>query len=173
MKYSRSAGLVFGLTVAAVAISALPSARYLPVEFIRPMKAVSVALPQGWAFFTKDPTKAADLAYVQREGVWVPVVHALPLTDATGISRRARAIDVEIAALAEAADGKFGSCPAGADIQSCAADAPHVRREFEHVDPPLCESILIRRMKPVPFAYGTRVVSMPSRMVIAHARCGS
>jgi hypothetical protein len=173
MKYSRSAAVVFGLLVAAVALSALPSSRYLPVEIIRPVKAVSVALPQGWAFFTKDPSKAADLAYVHRDGAWVPVVDALPLTDAVGISRHARAIDAEVAALAEAADGDFGACAAGADVQRCAADAPRVRQEFEKVEPPLCEPVLIRRMEPVPFAYGTRVVSMSSTVVIVRAECSS
>lgn len=173
MKYSRSAAVVFGPIVVAVALSALPSSRYLPVEMIRPIKAVSVALPQGWAFFTKDPSTAADLAYVRRDGVWVPVVDALPLTDAVGISRQARAIDAEVAALAEAADGKFGSCNAGVNVQRCATDAPRVRQQFEQVAPPLCESVLIRRSEPVPFAYGTRVVSMPSKVVIVHAECSS
>lgn len=173
MKYARSATAVFGLVVTAVALSALPSSRYLPVDVVRPIRALSVALPQGWAFFTKDPTEAADLAYVRRDATWVPVVDAMPLTDAVGLSRQARAVDAEVATLAAAADGHFTACAAGADLQRCATNAPRVLREFERVEPPLCEPVLIRRAEPIPFAYGTRVSSMPSMVVIVRAACPS
>jgi hypothetical protein len=173
MKYSKSAAAVFGLLVAAVALSAPPSSRYLPAGFVRPVKAVSVAFPQGWAFFTKDPTEANDAAYVRHGGKWVPIVEALPLIDAAGVSRQARAIDAEVAALAAASDEAFVSCAAGADLQRCAADAPMVNRPFKQSDPPLCGPVLIRRIEPIPFAYGTRVVSMPSKVVIAHAECSA
>jgi hypothetical protein len=173
VKYARSAVAVYGLVVTAVALSALPSSRYLPVEVVRPIRAVAVALPQGWAFFTKDPTEAADHAYVRRDATWVPVVAAVPPTDAIGLSRHARAVDAEVAALVAAADGHFTACAAGADLQRCATNAPRVRREFERVEPPLCEPVLIRRAEPIPFAYGTRVSSMPSKVVIVHAACPS
>lgn len=162
---------MFGLLVAAVALSSLPSARYFPAELTRTVKAVAVSSPQGWAFFTKDPTKASEVAYLKREGRWIPVVDALSTPDAMGVSRRARAIDAEVAALAQTAGDTSASCAANADVQRCAASAPLVRHEFERAAPPVCEPVLIRKMEPVPFAYGTRVHAMPSQVVIVDAQC--
>lgn len=171
MKHGKSAAAVFGLLVAAVALSSLPSARYFPAGLTRAVRAVSVSSPQGWAFFTKDPTEAADQAYLKRGESWVPVVEALELPDAMGLSRRARAIDAEVAALAQAVGTTSSSCAANADVQRCAAVAPRLRHRFELAAPPVCEPVLIRKREPIPFAYGTRVSAMPSKVVIVDAQC--
>ncbi|WP_181419613.1 hypothetical protein [Curtobacterium sp. MCJR17_043] len=171
MKHGKSAAAVFGLLVTAVALSSLPSARYFPAGLTRAVKAVAVSSPQGWAFFTKDPTEAADLAYLKRGGRWVPVVDALPTADAMGLSRRARAIDAEVAALSQAAGDASSSCAANADVQRCALAAPRVQHQFELAAPPVCEPVLIRKREPIPFAYGTRVSAMPSKVVIVDAQC--
>jgi hypothetical protein len=173
VRYSRSAGVFFGTLVAAVTLSALPSSRYLPVDLVRPAKAVAIAAPQGWAFFTKDPTETADLAYVRRDRHWVVAIDTLTAVDRTGVSRTARAMDAEVSALMAGHGDVFGSCPANADINRCAEDAPRTRRNFVDLKPPLCGPVLVRRITPVPFAYGTRVAAMPSKVVIVDVACGA
>lgn len=171
MRFTRSAIAVYATLLIAVVLSALPSSRYLPVETTRLVKAISVASPQGWAFFTRDPTSENNLAYVERDGRWVPVVDALRLLDAAGISRVARSIDAEVAALSSKAGLLSTECAAGSDVQVCASRAPETSVHFDTTQAPLCEPVLIRTMKPVPFAYGTRVSSMPSKVVIVRATC--
>lgn len=171
MKYKKSAAVVYGAVTMAVVTSALPASRYLPAEAARAVKAVAVAMPQGWAFFTKDPTTAAEQPYVKRGERWIPVPEALALADAIGLSRKARAVDSEVASLAEAVDDSFVQCAAGADVQECARRANSVERSFPALVTPLCEPVLIRRAKPIPFAYGTRVSSMPSELAIARVDC--
>lgn len=171
MKHRKSAIAVYGTVVAAIVLSSVPSSRYLPISLVEPIRAISVALPQGWAFFTRDPTEQADSPYVSRHGQWVPVSDALPWRDAVGLTRRARAVDAEVSSLEIAANTKGVDCATDEDLQRCAEQAPHVRQRFDAAVPPLCEPVLVKSARPIPFAYGTRVSAMPSTIVVVDVEC--
>lgn len=124
MKFKRSAIAVYALVVAAVVVSAIPASRYLPAELTRASKALSVALPQGWAFFTKDPTEAEVHAYVERDGIWVPIESAQSAADSMGLSRHNRSVSAQIATVVASVEVEGAECKSEADIQKChAADS--------------------------------------------------
>ncbi|WP_417554421.1 SdpA family antimicrobial peptide system protein [Microbacterium sp.] len=157
--------------MAAVVISAVPASRYLPAEFTRAAKALSVALPQGWAFFTKDPTEAEVHAYVERDGIWVPIESAQSTADSMGLSRHNRSVSAQIATVIASVGVEGTDCDSGSDIQQCASSAPRVKQRFDGERPPVCGSLLLRTMVPVPFAYGTRVSTMPSTVMVVNIDC--
>jgi len=171
VKHKRTAIALYALVVAAIVVSAIPASRYLPAEVTRASNALSVALPQGWAFFTKDPTEAEVHAYVERDGIWVPIESAQNVADSMGLSRHNRAVSAQIATVVASTDVEGTDCESGAVVQDCASEAAHTSQAFEGERPPLCEPVLLRTMEPVPFAYGTRVSSMPSTVMVVDIEC--
>lgn len=171
MKYKRTAIALFTLVVVAVVVSAIPASRYLPAELTRASNALSVALPQGWAFFTKDPTEAEVHAYVERDGIWVPIESAQNIADSVGITRHNRAVSAQVATLVASLDVEDAECDSDANLQECASAAPRTQQSFDDNRPPVCEPLLLRTMKPVPFAYGTRVGTMPSSVTVVNIEC--
>lgn len=171
MRHKGAAIVLYGLLVVAVVASAVPASRYLPAELTRVSKALSVALPQGWAFFTKDPAEAEVHPYVERDGTWVPIESAQPVADSVGLTRHNRAVGAQVATLVASLDAEGVECPSDGDLQQCASDAPRIHQSFPKEAPPVCEPLLLRTMEPVPFAYGTRVQTMPSTVLVVNIDC--
>ncbi|MGO4489032.1 hypothetical protein [Microbacterium sp. 2RAF4] len=130
-----------------------------------------MALPQGWAFFTKDPTEAEVHAYVERDGIWVPIESAQSVADSMGLSRHNRSVSAQIATVVASVEVEGAECKSEADIQDCASEAPRAEQTFDGAKPPVCEPLLLRTMEPVPFAYGTRVSTMPSSVMVVDIDC--
>jgi antimicrobial peptide system SdpA family protein len=122
------------------------------------LKVVAGIIPQGWAFFTKDPQSAEIVAY--RPGAdGLTSLQATPQTRVEnwwGLTRTQRAQGPEIAALSNKA--KWRSCVDGEPTAQCvdrAAQYVKVTNGAPH--PTLCGKVVLVQEKPVEWSFRTFV----------------
>jgi antimicrobial peptide system SdpA family protein len=115
--------------------------------------------PQGWAFFTRDPSEA-DLLYYRAESLeplWVTPQGRLE--NAFGVSRTQRAQGPEAAALlTEVSEDQWHECGRGMSLAECAAEAeagaPAPLQVANNAPiQTLCGDILMTQSEPVPWSY--------------------
>jgi antimicrobial peptide system SdpA family protein len=132
--------------------------------------------PQGWAFFTRDPREAVDWAY--RPG---PPLAPLLYPNASprnlfGLSRGARALNVELAALLVDLP-KSAWRPCDDRLERClaqdAGETVAVLNRF--AGRRICGALVVERQPPVPWAWGRGhdTVHMPSSVARLDVRCGA
>jgi antimicrobial peptide system SdpA family protein len=130
--------------------------------------------PQGWAFFTRDPREPVDEAYRPGERL-VPILY--PNSSARnlfGFSRRARAQNVEMAALLlEVPASAWKECRA--PLRRCLEVAPGCAVAVANVSVTrqICGPVVVERQPPVPWAWGrsTGRIHMPSKVVRLEVAC--
>lgn len=173
---------VFSLLLAAVwgilfVYVALPSLPYNP---IRPPRADLVKLhsivPQGWAFFTRDPREARNLAFRRAGEGWVSALwapHARP-ANAFGLNRASRAQGVELGLLLSevSSPGLWVGCEA--QPQDCLERA-QIAARVRNISPKptLCGTIGLARQPPIPWAWlsARERIVMPSQVVKLEVAC--
>lgn len=134
-----------------------------------------VLAPQGWAFFTRSPREARQLAYGRGREGWKNATkgpHA-QLRNALGLDRGSRAQGVEIALLMSAAGaGEWQGCEGA--VLGCLDTVPRgpaVRNGSPN--PSLCGTVAIVNRPPVPWAWvrSPEPVEMPSRILPLEVSC--
>lgn len=133
-------------------------------------------MPQGWAFFTRDPQEATDSVYEHGSAEWRKVAEFRARSRSIGeLFQRARIIHVELAhVLTQVRSNEWTQCVDG--VASCTARGSHShvvvenRSSFRN----LCGSYLVERQPPVPWAWSSSRLElyMPSRIVQLDVRCG-
>lgn len=114
--------------------------------------------PQGWAFFTRDPSEA-DLLYYDAdslEPVWI-TPQGRP-ENVFGVSRTQRAQGPEAAALIEHLGvDDWQECATGADLATCVSTievaSASIQVENEAPVRTLCGDVLFVQADPVPWSY--------------------
>ena len=146
---------------------------------LRPPSRVRVAqsalLPQGWGFFTRSPREPINVAYAVRDTHLAQI--SFPNTSTRnllGLSRSARAMDVELATL-------LGPILRATWVE-CKTD-PLAHSSWESLRPVklrnwsrtryLCGEILIVRTPPVPWAWSSsrERIHMPSALLRLNVEC--
>jgi antimicrobial peptide system SdpA family protein len=132
-------------------------------------------LPQGWAFFTRDPRLPIVEASLKREhGTWERVSpRASHLPTFYGFSRRWKLPDVEVGLILDAlAVRQWNECEGS--WRNC-LDAVAIVGSVKNLLPnaTLCGEIGIVRQQPVPWAWSRtdRPVVMPSEVLRLHVAC--
>jgi len=148
-----------------------------PLRASYPTRRGMIALfPQGWAFFTRDPREPVDRAY--RPGAPpTPLLYTNSSARSLfGFSRRARAQNVEMAALLlEVPSGAWHECRDA--LSRCLEAAPEagVPVANRSMNRQICGPVVVERQPPVPWAWGRGLgtVHMPSKVLRLDVRCGT
>jgi antimicrobial peptide system SdpA family protein len=131
-------------------------------------------VPQGWAFFTRDPREARLATYRQSGRAWVdatssPVARPRNLF---GLNREVRAQPVELASLLrQAPENGFNKCD-GDDL-GCLAQLSKQENKVVNFsrEPTLCGKVGVVRRKPLPWAWRNSGERMPAEGLVMDVRC--
>jgi antimicrobial peptide system SdpA family protein len=135
-----------------------------------------LVLPEGWAFFTKNPREARFLVFGQTsDGSWTRSFGESPELSATfGFSRRVRSLNVEAGLiLSRVTDGQWRKC-SGAPGTCLALWSDKVLAAVNATpEPSLCGPIGVVKQDRVPWAWAKSVNpdAMPSQIVRIDVRC--
>lgn len=145
----------------------------LPLERQLNMREV---LPQGWAFFTRDPREAPREAYVKNEqGRFVPATPGSngDAVNLFGLSRRSRAQSIEMGMLIkEVAGSDWTRCRVDPGV--CLADLPVIATvESRYPGGSLCGAVGLVEQRFVPWAWqeADEPIEMPSRVARLWVKC--
>ncbi len=135
-------------------------------------------LPEGWAFFTRDPREPEATVYVRSsDGQWLitPGVPRFHWSTALGLDRHIRAHGVELGMLLEKAE-KAERFDCTKEPQECLEQAS-VAAPMNNPSPApqICGQIGIVMRKPVPWAWSlahqAKPISMPSKVLRMDVQC--
>lgn len=139
---------------------------------------IRLILPEGWAFFTRDPRDPEAVVYLRGEdGQWriSPDVPRFHLSNAFGLDRYIRAHGVEMGLVMEEAQKAVRS-DCEKEPQEClekATAALTVNNPSPR--PQLCGQVGIVLRKPVPWAWSRshqqKPISMPSKVLRLEVQC--
>jgi sporulation delaying protein A len=125
-------------------------------------------LPEGWAFFTRNPREPMPTLYVERDGRWIPREGHSRLGNWLGIKRSGRGEGVELGQLLASVpksahlhcEGELNACLATHDLPAVhVVDSARVKS--------LSGEIIVAEAEPVPWAWsGARAnIHMPADIV--------
>ncbi|WP_075007689.1 SdpA family antimicrobial peptide system protein [Stigmatella aurantiaca] len=139
---------------------------------------IRMVLPEGWAFFTRDPRSDRMLPYIRGPGgqwTWASQTPNFQLQNSFGLDRAARAQGVELGLLLdEARDAGRQDCED--DPLACLEQAP-VGQKLSNRSPrpTLCGQVGLVFQKAVPWAWSRsaqeRRVTMPSKVLRLDVEC--
>jgi antimicrobial peptide system SdpA family protein len=131
-------------------------------------------LPQGWAFFTRNPREPVLEAWIVEDGRW----RMLPLNvsgaeEIFGFRRTLRLRALELGTLAatlqpkdwQRCSGSIGDC---VDAGSLSTATRVVNRSTARQ---LCGHLVLAVREPQPWAWRWRTIPMPTRVTRIHAEC--
>lgn len=164
-----------------VAHAALPvNALALPGQRAAVVRQV---MPEGWAFFTRDPREADMTAWVHGDEAWEPAVerhHASPL-NLFGLRRADNATNIEMGLIYYTAleqKAEWSDCPPALEeseqtVSACLEQMPAVRVGNATPIPQLCGPVSITRQEPLPWAWAAEGVEeqMPMEALRLDVRC--
>jgi|GEM_PF-6817567 len=142
-------------------------------------RVLNALVPQGWAFFTADPSAVAYVAYRQTPDGWTPTTGPLAsVAYGWGFDRAPRLQDQQIQSVAAGIDRRYWRpCPRGlglADVGSClATDTVGAYADNPWPSPVLCGRLAIVAARPVGWA-DTRAggpVLEPASVLNVDLRC--
>lgn len=153
--------LVGYLTRAVLPVAAIPAP---------PGRTVARALvPEGWAFFTRDPRKPSPVAYgTDRDGRWRPAPGGS--RGPAGLDKRDRARSAEIALLTHRLDGTAWTECDG-EPATCLAAAPASAVTNTATVRTLCGDIGIVLQEVLPWAWNDLPTVLPSRVARLTVTC--
>lgn len=162
----------FFVVITYVVLSYMPTTAISLPLYAQARQVVHPIVPEGWAFFTRNPREERIYPYVLRDGHWVNV-HSTPHAEpdhAFGLNRISRSQGVEVGEL-------FGLVPSGSwtscesrDVDRClSAATPLLTTRNVSPDPTICGQVALIRQEPVPWAWARSATVMPmkyARMVV-------
>lgn len=122
------------------------------------------AMPQGWAFFTKDAREARLWPVHRRQGGWYEDPRLPFSTEWLPMSRNPRLVGVDVARLLEQGDPAWGQCMDNV-FPNCldAATASVVRAD---PDFGLCGEVAIVAQAPRPWSWASRGLDTPRPLAV-------
>ncbi|MBK7869504.1 MAG: SdpA family antimicrobial peptide system protein [Saprospiraceae bacterium] len=140
-------------------------------------KQVFTFVPQGWAFFTRNPREAQAQLYKLEQEQWhqVPHYHS-HISNFSGLSRKASKELAELSVLKarELRDEFFIDCESNYQRQiiGCIPDTTYT--VTNHVNHPLlCGEYILTLQQPIPWAWSKSInkIKMPSKVVRIKILC--
>ncbi|MBV8353684.1 MAG: SdpA family antimicrobial peptide system protein [Candidatus Eremiobacteraeota bacterium] len=149
-----------------------PNPIQLPIEIAANIRSF---LPEGWAFFTKDPREDVSQAYIYSRDEWTLVTRpAAEPGSLFGFSRRPRAQGVELGLLLASTAGAARPVDCKGSAIQCLRHPNSVLNVRDPVARPLlCGRIGIIRQRPAPWfwTHEFRRVVMPAQVSILMVSC--
>ncbi|MEU6074695.1 SdpA family antimicrobial peptide system protein [Micromonospora sp. NPDC047074] len=158
--------LVAGLLVAYLVRAVVPVAA-MPAP---PGRSVArVLMPEGWAFFTRDPRQPSPVAYTtDRDGRWRPAPDRS--RGPAGLDKRDRARSAEISLLTRRLDGPaWTTCDR--EAAACLATARDTRVANTATVRTLCGNVGIVLQEVLPWAWKDLPTVLPSRVARLTVTC--
>ncbi len=134
-------------------------------------------MPEGWAFFTRDPREPRTLTFAKVQDTWVSssmAPHARP-SNLFGVNRASRAQGVELGLIMEAiavAEHTWEPCEEA--IGTCLEAVP-TADTLDNISPRprLCGLVGLAQQEPVPWAwsYNRDEITMPSQVIKLKIEC--
>ena len=147
-----------------------------PLRSSRALRRNMIAIsPQGWAFFTRDPREPVARLYRAAGPEWSLASYTNSSARSLfGLSRRARALNVELAALlAEVPRDRWMACRS--TLETCLREAAPsgVALSNRSTTRQVCGGFAVERQPPVPWAWSRSAerIHMPSEVVRLDVRC--
>lgn len=149
------------LITVTVGFVSLPSQVYAPRGWNEAIQSVQSVIPQGWAFFTRDPREATVIPFTESGGGWVNVnrgPNAQP-EYAFGMNRESRLTEFDTEGISAAAgdDVEWFEC-SSFDHSECIEEAEGEREPVEVStsgwDLRLCGPVALVKEEPVPLSFG-------------------
>ena len=157
----RMTGLLivgYGIVAAYAFVNAVEDSPLVPS--FRSRANITTMLPEGWAFFTRNPREPQWFAYSLSAKGWARVEqrHASSV-NYFGFARRAPLQMMELGALiSQSADTSWMSFPA--DTDPLQVRAPALTVHNPSVRPILCGDVLVVEREPVPWAWSSTAASV-------------
>jgi antimicrobial peptide system SdpA family protein len=167
---------VFWLIVAIYSV--YPALPYSPLQLpYANLLNTQLWLPQGWAFFTRDPREDRTLIFVRTNGAWQSAYLAphARLANLLGLDRASRGQGVEMGTFLKWMNGKSWSRCHDRPVDCLDRIPVLAQLDNKYPHPTLCGTIGLVQQKPVPWAWSrspTPVV-MPSIVVKLEVRCSA
>lgn len=160
--------LIFQLAVHTLPHGALTGSRLKSAN-------LGAIMPQGWAFFTRNPREENYFIYQKVEGKYQQVIQSnCSRSNLFGTARKSRVQSVELGDILAKVDGhEWLSCPEGIG-QSRAVDTLTEVLVLNRVETPtICGLYYIEKKEPVPWAWGKyyKEIAMPSSVIKIHTIC--
>ena len=149
---------------------------YNPIGSLYPDRVgIRAFIPEGWAFFTKNPREEQFMAYTVQAGEWQPAL-SMPVArprNVFGLNRAARAQGVELGLLLkQIPESAWSPCsePNAACLRVASLEAPVVNAAAAQT---LCGEIGVVFREPVPWAWRRKVSSdeMPASVAKIQVQC--
>ncbi len=165
---------VWGLLLCKVAISSMP---YNPLSGGKMSRSnFSILIPQGWAFFTKNPREPMMLLYKKEGGEYkIATEPNASMYNLFGASRIGRAKGIEMGALSsQVTDKLWHDCNEGLEACSSMIDTlkaiPVINQAYKAK---LCGEFILVSKEPVPWAWGASfsTIHMPSQTIKINSIC--
>lgn len=156
--------------VVAVTVTSLPSRVHFPRSWRDSLLSMQTLVPQGWAFFTRDPREAVVVPYIREGARWSSANRGpnVQLRYLFGANREGRLTEFDISMVTRQAAAPFEWIPCEApDVATCAAVAEAagvLDVTSTGYDLRLCGEVMLVRQEPVPLAYA-RLGYLPNRDV--------
>ncbi|HMO38475.1 MAG TPA: SdpA family antimicrobial peptide system protein [Saprospiraceae bacterium] len=168
---------ITGLSIAMIILFSISS--FNPVRAKKDFnRQVYTFMPQGWAFFTRNPREAQVQLYQQDDkGDWRKVQHFhAHYSNAFGLSRRTTTLITELQYFKtnDLQDEDFINCESNYQrgIVGCVPDSTIVlQNKFDK--PILCGEYILTFQEPVPWAWSRSMhkISMPSKVIRLNIQC--
>jgi len=146
--------LFWGTAILVVLLSSVPES---PFPFSSQERLnVTVLAPEGWAFFTRNPREPVQELYHSQSGRWVRYNQSnFSLHNWFGVKRLSTIENVELQHLLRQAgpDSTWTQCTG--ELQSCIhnRDLTTITVENKSNTKRFCDSLLVRKRKPIPWAW--------------------
>lgn len=172
--FTLFAGATVGIAACFVGLGGLP---FNAADLRRPVhrRGVEFALPQGWAFFTRDPREARRFAYQKKADHWVMAL-MLPHSRAGnmfGLNRQGRAHAGEMERIMGLVGPNQWTACRGT-VAACADSTGRPQRVDNPTShPTLCGELLLMERPPVPWAWSAAAATtiMPGRVALVFVAC--
>jgi len=132
-------------------------------------------LPQGWAFFTRDPREERVTAWIRRGDGWEVVdQRGSSLSAFMGLRRSASVLGVELGTLAaKLPEERWVAAADPRNPTATGATLPPMEVRDDSVAPRLCGDLVLSKAEPVPWAWSRSrtPVPMPTRVARATVVC--
>ncbi|MEU4556640.1 SdpA family antimicrobial peptide system protein [Micromonospora parva] len=172
MDDTRLGRWIAGIAVVAMLLVGYLTRAVLPVAAMPapPGRTVARALvPEGWAFFTRDPRRPSPVAYTtDRDGRWRPASSSS--RGPAGLDKRDRARSAEISLLTRRLDGTSWTRCDG-EPSTCLAAAPATAVANTATVRTLCGDIGIVLQEVLPWAWNDLPTVLPSRLARLTVTC--
>ena len=165
---------MWGLVIYMAFVSATPRSPLSPSP--ASMFNTTLLVPEGWAFFTRNPREPDVVLYKKVNGQWLhdPINPLSMSSNYWGLDRRPRAQSTEVAMILSSVPQDLW-VSSDSSVESCLTnffDSSILQINNIVPEPVLCDTVAIQLLPPVPWAWSkNKKLIMPYRLVCIKVNC--